>query len=438
MRARTCRLTSPAPADARMTDSSRLARRLGTTDAVVVGLGAMIGAGIFGAVAPAAAVSGRGILLALAVAALVAWLNATAVARLARLLPTSGGAYAYGRERLGPVWGFIGGWAFVSGKVASCAAMALTVGSYAVPDLPILGRGIAILTIGVLSSVNLAGVQKTAAATRAIVIVVVATLLAAVAATLSHPGLDTRRLVPSREATSFAGVLQGAGLLFFAFAGYARIATLGEEVREPARAIPRAISIALGVTVLLYGMVIAATVAALDPTALAATPAPLARAVESSRVPQLAPAVRVGAVVASVGVLLSLLAGVSRTVFAMAANRDLPLWLSAVHPVRRIPYRAEIGVALVVAALVVLVDLRSAIGFSAFNVLCYYAVANASAWTIPPGGRGAGRGTAALGLGGCMLVAVMLPPASVLGGIAVLTAGVLVWALSGRRGPQVS
>ncbi len=114
---------------------SRLARRLGTRDAVVIGLGSMIGAGVFAAIGPAAAVAGGGLLIGLALAAVVAYCNATSSAQLAALYPASGGTYVYGRKRLGHLWGFLAGWGFVIGKTASCAAMALTFGSYVAPDL---------------------------------------------------------------------------------------------------------------------------------------------------------------------------------------------------------------------------------------------------------------------------------------------------------------
>ena len=94
----------------------------------------MIGAGVFAAIGPAAEAAGSGLLIGLAVAAVVAYCNATSSAQLAAIYPASGGTYVYGRERLGPLWGFLAGWGFVVGKTASCAAMALTFGAYAGPD----------------------------------------------------------------------------------------------------------------------------------------------------------------------------------------------------------------------------------------------------------------------------------------------------------------
>ena len=224
----------------------RLARRLGTTDAVVVGLGSMIGAGVFAAIGPAAAAAGNALLVGLAIAAAVAYCNARSSAQLAALHPESGGTYVYGRERLGPFWGFLAGWCFVVGKLASCAAMAMTFASYAWPSF---ARPVAVLAVLAVTAVSYFGVQKTALATRGIVIVVLSSLAILVAAIFLGGEADASRLWPLYAASPY-GVLQSAGLLFFAFAGYARIATLGEEVVEPARTIPRAISVSLGICLL--------------------------------------------------------------------------------------------------------------------------------------------------------------------------------------------
>ena len=176
-------------------------------------------------------------------------------------------------------------------------------------------------------------------------------------------------------------------MLFFAFAGYARIATLGEEVVDPARTIPRAIPIALGITLVVYAIVAVSALAAVGPEALAGSDAPLATAVAAGDLDWLVPAVRIGGTIAALGVLLSLIAGVSRTAFAMAADRELPAWLAAVHPIHQVPHRAEVVAGAIVVALVAVTDLRGAIGFSSFCVLTYYAITNASAWTLPSARR---------------------------------------------------
>ncbi|GAA2356029.1 APC family permease [Streptomyces carpaticus] len=402
-----------------------LRRHLGTTDAVVIGLGSMIGAGIFAALAPAARAAGSGLLIALALAAAVAYCNATSSARLAARYPASGGTYVYGREQLGEFWGYLAGWGFVVGKTASCAAMALTVGAYAWPGQQ---HAVAVAAVVLLTAVNYAGVQKSALLTRAIVALVLAVLLAVVIAALTAPGTDTARLAVGADTTA-AGVLQAAGLLFFAFAGYARIATLGEEVRDPARTIPRAVPLALGITLALYAAVAVAVLAVLGPAALAQSAAPLSEAVRAAGADWLAPVVRTGATVAALGSLLALILGVSRTTLAMARDHHLPHTLAAVHPRFRVPHRAELCVGAVVAVLAATTDVRGVIGFSSFAVLVYYAVANASALTLTADEGRPPRAVPVLGLAGCLALACALPATSVLTGTAVLALGAAAYGI---------
>jgi APA family basic amino acid/polyamine antiporter len=410
-----------------VTAPGELTRRLGLGDAVMIGLGSMLGAGVFTAFAPAAQAAGSGLLLGLVVASVIAYCNATSSARLAALYPASGGTYVYGRERLGDFWGYLAGWAFVVGKTASCAAMALTVGSYVAPGH---ARSIGVAAVVALTALNYRGVHRSAWLTRAIVAVVLAVLggVAVACLTSGDPRLD--HLVPL-TGTGPAGVLQAAGFLFFAFAGYARIATLGEEVRDPARTIPRAIPLALGITLGVYALLAVAVLAVLGPDRVAATPAPLAAAVARTGWTWLEPAVRAGAALAATGSLLALILGVSRTTFAMARDRHLPRFLDAVHPRYGVPHRAELAVGAVVVAVVLAADLRGAIGFSSFAVLVYYAVANASALTL-----GHRRAVPAVGLAGCLLIAGSLPSHATVTGSAVLAAGALLWharRLRGRR-----
>lgn len=406
----------------------RLQRRLGVPDAVVIGLGAMIGAGIFAALAPAARAAGSGLLLGLALAAVIAYCNAVSSARLAVRYPESGGTYVYGRERLGDFWGYLAGWGFVAGKTASCAAMALTAGSYVWPGQ---AHAIAVAAVVALTAVNYAGIQKAAWLTRLIVAVVLAVLAAVVVACLTSGEAEAARLDLGEDA-SVGGVLQAGGLLFFAFAGYARIATLGEEVRDPSRTIPRAVPLALGITLAVYAAVAVALLTVLGSGGLGEATAPLADAVRAAGVPGLAPVVRVGAAVSALGALLALILGVSRTTLAMARDHHLPHALAAVHPRFRVPHRAEIAVGAVVALVAATSDLRGAIGFSSFAILVYYAIANASAWTLAPAEGRPPRIIPAAGVVGCLVMAFALPVTSVLAGAAVLAAGVGVYALRRR------
>ncbi|WP_308165502.1 APC family permease [Nocardia noduli] len=422
-------------AEATRTDTpDELRRTLGLTDAVVIGLGSMIGAGIFAALAPAARAAGSGVLLGLVIAALVAYCNAMSSARLAARYPSSGGTYVYGRERLGEFWGYLAGWCFVVGKTASCAAMALTVGVYAWPEH---AHAVAVAAVVALTAVNYRGVQKSSLTTRVVVAIVLAVLAAVVVAALSAGSPDVARLEFGSGISMF-GVLQSAGLLFFAFAGYARIATLGEEVRDPARTIPRAIPLALGITVLVYVAVVVAALMVLGPQDLSRASAPLSQVVRSAGAEWLEPVVRVGAVVAAVGSLLALILGVSRTTLAMARDRHLPSVLAAVHPRFGVPHRAEVAVGIVVAVLAATADVRAAIGFSSFGVLVYYAIANVCAWTLPATERRPMRAIPVAGLIGCATLAFTLPSSSMLAGALVVFIGAVIYAVRRWSTPRGS
>jgi APA family basic amino acid/polyamine antiporter len=403
-----------------------LARRLGTTDAVIIGLGSMIGAGVFAAFGPAAKAAGSGLLVGLVLAAGVAYCNAVASAQLAAQYPTSGGTYVYGREQLGEWWGFLAGWGFVIGKTASCAAMALTFASYAVDGPRWIERVVALLAVLGLTAVNYHGITKTAQLARLLVTASILALLLVVAAIALSGEAGTSRLGdwPGFGTGGAYDVLQSAGLLFFAFAGYARTATLGEEVRDPARTIPRAIPIALAIVVALYLAVGVSALTAAGPAALAASSTPIATAVRAVGAAWALPVVRAGAAVASLGALLGLIAGIGRTGLAMARNRDLPGWLASVHPRHQVPDHAELAVGAAVTALVLTTDLRGAIGFSSFGVLVYYAVANASAYSQSPEHRRWPRILNAAGLLGCVVLVAALPVSSVVAGALVLAVGV--------------
>lgn len=426
--------SSPSPAH------DRLARRLGLRDAVAIGLAAMIGAGVFAVWAPAAQAAGAWLLAGLAIAALVALANAGSTAQLAVRYPEAGGAYRFGRERLGAWPGFLAGWGFVIGKTASCAAMALTAAAYLVPaDWQ---KPVAVAAVVVLVGVNVLGVTRTARVASVIVSAVLAVLVVVVAAgfaAVAGLGWGAGGAAPQAtlQATDGAaspiegayGVLQAAALIFFAFAGYARIATLGEEVREPARTIPRAIGVAFAIVVVVYAAVGTAALGALGPASLATSAAPLVDVVAVAGWLWAEPVVRVAAGVAALGSLLALIAGVGRTSLAMARDGELPRSLTAVHPRFGVPYVAELTVGAAVVVLVLLADLRGAIGFSSFGVLLYYLVANASALTQPAAERLVPRLLSWFGAIGCVVLVVTLPLASIAAGVAVFAVGAAVRAI---------
>jgi APA family basic amino acid/polyamine antiporter len=406
-------------------ERSRLSRRLNTADAVAIGLSAMIGSGVFIAIGPASASAGAGVLIALMVAAFVAYCNATSAAQLAAVYPESGGTYIYGRKQLGPLWGWLAGWSFVVGKLASCAAAALTFGFYLYPPF---AKFLALGALVFLTAINYRGIKKTAKLTWFLLVLVLAALGTIVFASTSGGQADANHLFPI-WGNGLHGVLQASAILFFAFAGYARIATLGEEVKEPKRTISKAMIIALAVTLIIYMSVAVSAILAVGAPALAEAKAPLAAAVEAGRFAWLSPVVRSGATAATLGVLLSLILGISRTVFSMSANGELPRWLSAVHSRFKVPHHAEIAVSLIIAMIIVLGDVRSAIGFSSFTILLYYAITNASAWKLKAEDRLWPRWLAVLGLMFCIVLAISLPRQSLILGSAVMLSGMFIYYL---------
>jgi len=404
-----------------------LARRLTTPDAVVIGLGSMVGAGVFVAFAPAAEAAGSGLLVGLALAGVVAWCNATSSAQLAAQYPSSGGTYFYGRRRLGEWPGFLAGWGFVVGKTASCAAMATTFATYAVPADRWVQRLVAAVAVVALTAVNLTGVTRTARLTRLLVSVTLVVLAVWTVAVLGS-GRTSGDALRLHDLSAY-GVLQSAGLLFFAFAGYARIATLGEEVVEPERTIPRAVVAALAGAFALYAVVAVVALAGAGAEGLAATATPLAHVTSVVGQGWASPVVRAGAAVASLGSLLALLAGVGRTGLAMAREGDLPHGLARVDPRHQVPDLAQYLLAALVVVLVLTVDLRGVIGFSSFGVLLYYAVANAAAYTQDLEHRRWPKPVQLLGVVGCLVLVATLPWTSVVAGVAVFAVGVVGRAL---------
>jgi basic amino acid/polyamine antiporter, APA family len=405
--------------------SGELQRRLGLGDAVVIGAGSMIGAGVFAAWAPAARAAGTGLLVGLLIAGLVAFCNATSSAQLAALHPESGGTYVYGRRQLGEAWGHLAGWGFVVGKTASCAAMALTVGAYLWPDRE---RWVAVAAVVLIAVVNIGGLSRTVAVTRVLLVVSLLALAAVVVAGWSSDTASIDRITPLEG--DLHGIVQSAGFLFFAFAGYARIATLGEEVRDPEVTIPKAIPRALAAVLAIYAVVAVTALAVVDADLLAATDAPL-RLVAEAGSDQLGGVVRIGAGIAALGVLLNLIPGVSRTSLAMARNRELPGWFAHVDGRRSLPLRAELTVTAVVIAIVLAIELRSAIAVSGVAVLTYYAITNAAALTLSPGQRRWPRALAVAGLVGCLALIAALPWRAIVLGGGVLALGAALRSVRG-------
>ncbi|WP_240036727.1 APC family permease [Leifsonia flava] len=413
---------------------STLERRIGTGQAVGIGLASMIGAGVFFVWAPAAAAAGGALLIGLVIAGIVASLNALSTAQLAMAHPVSGGAYAFGRAAIGPWTGFAAGWLFVWGKTASAAAIALIAGSYLWPEQ---AKGVAVGVLVVLAAVNATGIRSTARVSLAIVTVVGAGLVAVLVATALSGAADGPIVDLGATDAGWYGVLQSAGLLFFCFAGYARMATLGEEVRDPQRTLPRAIITALAVALVLYAVVGAFCLSVLGVDGLASSTSPLADLASTALGGVAWPVVAsVVAAIASLGSLIGILAGLSRTSLAMAREGDLPGALSRISTRTHAPVVAEASVALIAIAAVVLLDPRQLVGFSACAVLGYYAIAHASALRQPRSERWLPHAVQWIGLAGCVLLALTLPWQAIVGTVVVLAIGLITRSLSVKAPPS--
>ncbi len=384
----------------------------------------MLGAGVFVVWGPALAVAGRWVVLSVFLAGVVATINAASSAQLATRYPTAGGAYAYGRAEIGPAWGFLAGLAFVVGKTASVAAVGLAVGHYtwgAHPEVVATGA------IALSWLVNARGVTRTAVGATVIGAIVVVGLFVIVATTWGSDGAGVSPTSGGGASPGALGVLSAAALVFFAFAGYARIATLGGEVREPERTIPRAIAVALMLVGGLYLLLaIALTRSAANAGAGDVPLLDLARTVSGGGA-----VLAVLAPLSAFGALLALTAGIGRTAMAMAQEGDLPR-VFARRDASGVPWVAEGASAASSVALVWIGGVGFAIGASACAVLVYYALANVAAARQSRGGRATRvRIPPALSVAGaamCIALALAVPVAA-----AATAMGLLVLGLAIRR-----
>jgi len=402
-----------------------LSRTLGPLQASAIGVASMVGAGVFYVFAPAAALAGSWVLLALLIAGSLALLNTLTMAQLSLHNPVSGGAYSFGTRYVSPGVGFLAGWLFLAGKTASVAAIALIASRYiSAEHAPIIAAGL----VAVFAVVNISGIRTTAWVSMAIALVVVVSLLSVVGVSFAGWGLSGGQWGTSQPGSVY-GVLQASSLLFFAFAGYARMATLGEEVRNPGTVLPRVIIGTLAGVEVLYALVGFALVWVLGADGLAESVAPVAQLVPGS----LSGAVAALAVLASLGSLMTVMAALSRVSLAMARDKTLPGALARVWSRTSTPAVAELSMAACAVVCVLFVDPQWLVGASAGSVLLYYAIAHQSAIAQPAGERVIWRGIPYLGLAGCVIVVATLPPLSLLTTLVIAGSGAALWALVLRR-----
>jgi APA family basic amino acid/polyamine antiporter len=404
--------------------ASELRRDLGLIDAVGIGFGAIVGAGIFVVSGVAAGIAGPAFLLSLLIAGAAATANALSSAQLAAAYPVSGGTYEYGYRVLSPTWGFAAGCAFLASKIAAAGTVALGLAGYAdalVPGVPV--RRVAVGAVIFFTALNWFGARRSSNVNLLIVLVSLGSLLLLVGASVGS--IDARNLRPFAPA-GWIGVMRASAVLFFAYTGYARIATLGEEVRDPAVTIPRAIQITIGGAILLYMAVALSAVGVVGADTLARSRAPLAEVAAATGAPWIRPLVVLAGVSAMLGVILSQLLGLSRMAFAMARRGDLPRLLGTVHPRHGVPGQAVVligGVAAVVAATGTLAGVAAA---ASFLILVYYGIANLAALRMPAESKRFSDAVPAFGLLACAVLALSLAPRTIVTGLAILAVGFLL------------
>jgi APA family basic amino acid/polyamine antiporter len=406
--------------------SNQLQRVVGLPGAILMGLGSIMGAGVFVTLGLGEQIAGPSMLLALALAAVVAICNGLSSAQLAANHPVSGGTYEYGHRWLTPSLGFTAGWMFLCAKSASAATAALGFAMYLAPNylLPV-----SLATLAGVTVITLTGMQRSNAVNAVIVSAVLLTLLAFVA--VGAPALRTKGelLQPFFDSNRVPELFEATALMFVAYTGYGRIATLGEEVKEPRRTIPVAIILTLGFSTLLYLGVSAVSLAHADGQGFQS----LTLLAEKMGGITLGMALTVGAALALVSVLLNLLLGLSRVALAMGRRGDLPEATGRVTESAKVPAVATLLVAVVIGGLVCIGDMKLTWSFSAFTVLIYYAITNLCAIRLKPEERLYPVWISYLGLLSCLSLAFFVEWRVLLTGLCLIAFG-LVWKAVAPRG----
>lgn len=424
----------------------QLRRELGIPGAVITGLGSILGTGVFVSIGIAAGVAGDSVALAIVAAAFVAICNGLSSAQLAANHPVSGGTYEYGYRWLSPSLGFLAGWMFLWAKSASAATAALGFAGYL---LPLLGKDktsflvpLALLGLVALTVIVLWGIRRTSQVNALIVGTTVLVLIAFILlgnATTAPRVLTLTDLWPASD--SYGAFAQAIGLMFVAYTGYGRIATLGEEVKSPRRTIPIAVIVTLAISMLLYFLVAITSLRNVDAETLSKyasqDAAPLEMVARQFDVPGSMALMTVGAVTAMLGVLLNLLLGLSRVLLAMGRRGDMPRGLSLVAQSSGVPWTATIAIAVLIGAIVCVGSVKLAWSFSAFTVLIYYAITNACALRLKAEERLYPRIIPILGLLSCLTLSFWVDRQVWFVGIGILVVG-LVWHQIARRLSQAN
>lgn len=427
-----------------MTQSPQvLKRELGVFGATMMGMGPILGTGVFVSIGIAARIAGPSVILAIALAALVAICNGLNSAQLAANHAVSGGTYEYGYRYLNPWFGFTAGWMFLLAKSASAATAALGFAGYFLNLVGVSARDylvpLGLAAVVVLTLVVLSGLRRSNVTNIVIVSVTMTALTLFVLGGLPRLAAQgTENLTPffNSEGSPIANLLQATVLMFVAYTGYGRIATMGEEVRNPRRIVARAIIAAMILTMVIYISVTIVGVGAVGTDVLSGTAqtqaAPLEIAAHEFGMPWIAQVVAIGAITAMLGVLLNLILGLSRVLLAMGRRRDMPSITARVNTNNSTPYVAVGIIGIGIAALVLIGNVRTTWSFSAFTVLIYYSITNLAALRLTSEERLYPKWIAWVGLAACLFLAFWVEMQIWLLGLGMIVLG-LAWHATARK-----
>lgn len=404
-----------------MKTNSELARVLTLKDAVAVGLGAIIGAGIFVVTGVAAGISGPAMIIGLIISGIVASFNALSSAQLAAVYPYSGGTYEYGYQLLNPTLGFSAGWMFLISKLSAAGVVAIGFGNYffqLLPVIPPLYYSIAAVLI--LTIANYMGIKKAGILNLTIVSVTIISLLYLIVS--GFPEIKKENFEPFAP-FGISGIAEATALLFFAFTGYARIATLAEEVKEPEKTIPRAVIITIVTAIILYVLISFVAVGVIGAEAMAATKSPLQQVALSLSSPAISTVITLGASTAMLGVLLSQVLGISRMMLAMGRRKDLPVFFEKIHAKKKVPHIGIFITGAIILLLTVLGSFEFIVRSASFTILLYYSITNIAALKQPLHEQRFGKAVPVLGLIGCLVMAASLPYQVIISGLIILMFG---------------
>ena len=346
-------------------------RTLTLKNSILLGLSSMIGAGLFFNISPTSKIASYSSILGLLLAGTVAYANASSSAQLARIYPQTGGTYLYAKNVLGNFPSLIAGYAFIIGKLISCVAVSLTLGNYLYPENP---KIIALLFIFSVTLINYFGISKTVDIAKWFTYTIILIIIFYLISVTSSENFSIN--IPITEGLSLKNLILSASIWFFAFTGYSRLATFGEEVSNPEKIIPKAILTGLGVTLFIYVATSYATLGIVSPSIIENSSTPLKVAFDLSRFSEFSYLIVIASTIATGSVLLALLPGISRVLVAMSSDKKIPDYFKTIHPKQNSAYISDIFGGLLVAAGVLTFDLLPAVKLSAIFILIYYSITN--------------------------------------------------------------